>query len=315
MVLMVSTAGHLAFANCVRIVLVVEPSSSHDDTASTTTSAYYFSDTATSSTPILGRYSNANRPALENSLTYPVTTGVSLKTVNIKMTVENSIQAIVPFSRPTFVTHHIVYSVTETDKTVGGSYRGVPVSTLSSGKFDKLQEGEDSDFLVDVPTQRIDILTTGTATIVAMTVVEAGDNDQDSTYILPAATVIYTDVPRAFGGNSPVAKRGDSTSSSSINAIEAMFQAYTGPWICPSADDNCRASRVSVSSHINTTGIPLPTLTTSSSPMSFSFQIARTISTAESNTITAKNLRRQEHGDGPVEFDTITLVSRTCLSL
>ncbi|KXT00196.1 hypothetical protein AC578_7027 [Pseudocercospora eumusae] len=154
--------------------------------------------------------SSANGVLSVTSSTAPTTTGW------VKMTINGSIQAAVPATKPVIIEGGIFYSASPTVCTVSGKittdYTGVPISTVVPStlrikpiKRQASAADADGEHLVgDMPTQRYDILTTGTATIPAQTVTDYDDDSSAIVYTFPEKVLHYTDVPILSAGKAAV---------------------------------------------------------------------------------------------------------------
>ncbi|KAF7188726.1 hypothetical protein HII31_09978 [Pseudocercospora fuligena] len=170
------------------------------------------------STPISANYSMTyNFPRSSANNANSVTSSAAASTTGwVKMTINGSIQAAVPATKPVIIESGIVYSASPTVCTVNGKittdYTGVPISTVVPtvllGKPIKRQ-ASDTDapgkhLVGDMPTQRHDILTTGTATIPAQTLTDYDDASSATIYTFPEKVVHYTNVPILPAGKAAV---------------------------------------------------------------------------------------------------------------
>ncbi|KXT18314.1 hypothetical protein AC579_956 [Pseudocercospora musae] len=165
-----------------------------------------FSDPTTS---IYSNYSmNYNFPRSSANGVISVTSSTAATTTGwVTMTINGSIQAAVPATKPIIIENDIFYSASPTVCTVKGTittdHTGVPISTVVTsallGKPIKRQasatDAEGQHLVGDTPTQRYDILTTGTATVAAQTVTDYDDASSATVYTFPEKVVHYTNVP------------------------------------------------------------------------------------------------------------------------
>ncbi|EME88565.1 uncharacterized protein MYCFIDRAFT_89224 [Pseudocercospora fijiensis CIRAD86] len=146
----------------------------------------------------------ASTASLASSMT---SSAAAITTGWIKMTINDTIQAAVPATKPVIMESGIVYSASPTICSISGGittdYIGVPISTVLPsvllGKPIKRQasaaDAEGQGFVGDMPTQRDDILTTGTATVPAQTVTDYDDAESAIVYTFPKKVLHYTNVP------------------------------------------------------------------------------------------------------------------------